>query len=203
MAICVDDIVRVESSDEEVQSWLEMANQVAPHVKDRADLHARDYLERYINVAMGEIAEQMVLKWLQDNGKQAVSAVDKSAHVPDAGHDVILRSKSGGDVYCSVKSSLSVFKQEQDILSEFRLATKQSELRKVNIQVYFWLVLRTPANQARSLVPSTRNAAIIGWATKKQVEEKGFERYATEERETPKMRLHEMCPMATLLNYIL
>ncbi len=203
MAITVNDIIKVALTDDELQNWLEVAARVAPHIRDRVDLHGRDYLERYINVAMGEIAEQMVIKWLHDNGKQARSAVDKTATVPDTGHDIIVTNTNGKDVECSVKSSLSALKQEQGILSEFRLASKKSELRPVNIQVYFWLILNPPPRGSRITVPSTTNAAIIGWATRGEIEAKGFTEYATEDRQSPKMKLHEMNTMQSLLSKII
>ena len=80
-----------------------------------------------------------------------------------------------------------------------RLATKRSELKDVNIQVYFWLSL---TNEPRITVPSTNNVAIIGWFTKADVERGGFTTYKTEDRQTPNIKLSEARPMDELLNYI-
>jgi hypothetical protein len=200
MPITSADVIQFPLEDSEIHDLVVQANEIALHIVDRSDLHERDHLERVINVLLGDIAEVMVIKWLQSNDKSAKSSVDKKSGEPDAGHDLIVVSKkTGREVECSVKSSLSVYKNLEQIPDEFRLATKRSELKSINIQVYFWL---EPRGNPRVTVPSTNKAAIIGWFTKEDVESDGFTRYATEARETPNIRLREARPMRSLLDYL-
>ena len=140
-----------------------------------------------------------VLKWLHSKGKYAVSTVDKTAAQPDLGHDLQLRDVKGNYIHCSIKSSLSALQALDYIVSNFKLATKQSELREVNIQVYFWLVINpTGDNKSRTTVLSLRNLAIIGWFGVNDL--KKFENYATENREAPTKPLKEARSMESLLS---
>ena len=148
---------------------------------------------------MGEISEMTVLKWLHSKGKYAVSTVDKTAAQPDLGHDLQLRDVKGNYIHCLIKSSLSALQALDYIVSNFKLATKQSELREVNIQVYFWLVINpTGDNKSRTTVLSLRNLAIIGWFGVNDL--KKFENYATENREAPTKPLKEARSMESLLS---
>jgi hypothetical protein len=200
MAITSNDAVIVALEDAEIHELVAQANEIALNIIDRTDLHERDHLERVINVLLGEIAEYIVIKWLQGNGKTVRSSVDKKSGEPDEGHDlIVISNQTGQEVECSVKSSLSVYKNLEEIPNEFRLATKRSELRAINIQVYFWL---EPRATPRVTVPSTNNAAIIGWFTKQEVEQGGFTQYATENRQTPKIRLNEARSMQSLLGLL-
>ena len=197
--ITLGDVVPVTLADPDLADCIETATRIAPGIADRGDLHARDGLERYINVLLGEVAERMVLVWLQGQGKHAEPAGDKRGDEPDAGHDLLLRRR-GAELRCSVKSSLSAQYDLPRILAEFTLATKRIELRPVNVQVYFWLDLR-PADGHRTTVPSLRHAAMIGWAGLRDVQQ--FRKYATEARESPaEFKLHQMRPMADLLPLI-
>lgn len=155
-------------------------------------------MERYIDIMMGEVAEAAVIKWLKQNGKFAVSAVNKSSGKPDSGRDIILRGKHKQEIECSVKSSLSVYKDNiNDILDTFTIATKASELRKVNIQVYYWLKLK---GENRITVPSNKNMAIIGWIGENDVKE--FGTYNTENRQVAKIKLRNIRTMKSLLDYL-
>jgi hypothetical protein len=200
MAITGNDVVRLQLTDEEIRNCIIVSNNITPYINDRADLHPRDYLERFIDVLLGEIAECMVIKWFHQNNKFAESAVDKASPKPDAGHDIILKTRENREIKCSVKSSLSVFKSSpNDIINQFTIATKQSELRDTNIQVYFWLEL-SGGNKHRVVVPSTNNVAIIGWVGSKDI--KRFSKYATESREAPEEKLNKMRPMNELLDLL-
>ena len=84
-----------------------------------------------------------------------------------------------------------------DILDTFTVATKASELRKVNIQVYYWLKLK---GEPRITVPTERNMAIIGWIGENDVKE--FGTYSTENRQAPKIKLRDTRPMHSLLEYL-
>ena len=78
------------------------------------------------------------------------------------------------------------------------MATKASELRKVNIQVYYWLELN---GESRTTVPSNDNMAIIGWIGENDVEE--FDTYNTEKRQVAKIKLRDVRSMQSLLDYLL
>jgi hypothetical protein len=195
----IADVVRVPLGEPEITDCIGTAMQLAPRIGDRADLHARDGLERFVNVLLGEVAERMVLAWLHGQGKQAEPASDKRGDGPDAGHDLLLRRRER-TLRCSVKSSLSAMHDLPRILSEFTLATKRGELRHVNIQVYFWLDLHARGGH-RVTVPSLERAAIIGWAGLREIQH--FGRYATEVRQSPAgYKLQQMNPMADLLPLI-
>ncbi|MDQ3557518.1 MAG: hypothetical protein M3409_12205 [Gemmatimonadota bacterium] len=196
MALTLEDVVRAPLADEQVAECVAAAARIAPRIRDRGDLHARDPLERFIDVLLGETAERMVLEWLRAHGKRAEPASAKDGAGPDAGHDLLLR---GGDreLRCSVKSSLSALLGLPRIVSEFTLATTRGELRHVNVQVYFWLDLAAGGGH-RTTVPALRNAAIVGWAGLRDVQR--FRRYATESRQSPDgFKLSDMRPMDQLL----
>jgi hypothetical protein len=202
MTITSNDIIIVKLTDEEISNTIQIANNITPYINDRPDLHQRDYLERFTDVLLGEIAEQMVLKWFVSNNKFAKSAVDKTSDRPDSGHDIYLKMKNDNIIHCSVKSSLSVLKCTIDeILDTFTIATKKSEIREVNVQVYFWLdIFAKSEGKYRLNVPSTTYCAIIGWIGKKEIDI--FSKYKTENREAPEKKLREMHPMLEVLNYI-
>jgi hypothetical protein len=200
MAITKNDVIYVKLNNEEIGELILQANEIAKSIIDRNDLHERDHLERVINVALGEIAEKMVIMWLTKNRKTVRSASDKASGKPDMGHDVVVKRLDGRELLCSIKSSLSVYKDVEGIINEFTLATKKSELRDINIQVYFWLKLS--GTSARVTVPSTNNAAIIGWFGNKDLKAGHFSTYSTEERQAPSIKLSEARSMNELLNYL-
>lgn len=198
MAVNQDTVIKIALSDKELSICTENTQILCKTISDRSDLHLRGYMERYIDVMMGEVAEAAVIKWLRQNGKYAVSAVNKSSGKPDSGRDLILRDKQKREIECSVKSSLSVYKDNMnDILDTFTIATKASELRKVNIQVYYWLKLK---GENRVTVPSDKNMAIIGWIGENDVEE--FGTYNTEKRQVAKLKLRNIRTMQSLLDYL-
>ncbi len=199
--INVDDIIYVEINKDELNDCIENAQKISFSIEDRKDLHSRDILERFNNVLMGEVAEKMVIKWLKENGKFAESTVDKGSNSPDKGHDILVKGLNQRDVYCSVKSSLSALYDTQQIIKKFKLATKESELSDINIQVYFWLSIN-PKNKKsnRITVPSIAQSAIIGWFGKKDINK--FTTYNHESREVPSDALENARPMKSLLNMI-
>lgn len=193
------DVIHFDINKEDLKICIDNAKNIMSTIIDRKDLHSRDDLERFNNLLMGEISEMTVLKWLHSKGKNAVSTVDKTAAQPDLGHDLQLRDVKGNYIHCSIKSSLSALQALDYIVSNFKLATKQSELREVNIQVYFWLVINpTGDNKSRTTVLSLRNLAIIGWFGVNDL--KKFENYATENREAPTKPLKEARSMESLLS---
>ena len=182
------------------EECLSNASAMIKSMNDRCDLHARSILERLINVLMGEISERAVVNWLVKNGKYAVPA-RKNLNKPDDGYDIILRDTKGNYKRCSVKSSLSVYKNNpEDILNMFQLSSKRCEIQDVNIQVYFWL--NPGNNKTRVTVPSTDNMAVIGWIGKKCINNFVVGKYKTEKRETVNIKLTELHPMETLLKYL-
>ena len=198
MAVNQDTVIKIALSDKELSICTENTQILCKTISDRSDLHLRGYMERYIDVMMGEVAEAAVIKWLRQNGKYAVSAVNKSSGKPDSGRDLILKDKQKREIECSVKSSLSVYKDNMnDILDNFTIATKASELRKLNIQVYYWLKLK---GENRVTVPSDKNMAIIGWIGENDVEE--FGTYNTEKRQVAKLKLRNIRTMQSLLDYL-
>ena len=199
MALQISDVIIPTFTGEEIQAHIATAELLLKTMQDRADLHARGALERFINIAMGEVAEQAVIKWLQGQGKFAQSAVDKGSGRPDEGRDIVLRSNRGRDIECSVKSSLSAHLNVEQILTQFHLSAKRSEIRDINIQVYFWLKL---SSRPRITVPSERNMAIIGWLGRRDLEKVAESHYATEARSVVEVKLNQMRPMSSLLEYL-
>ena len=200
MAITAADAVGPILTDDEIQECIATSQILLKSVQDRGDLHSRGFLERFIDILMGEIAEQSVIKWFQSQGKYAESAVDKKSGRPDNGHDIILRSQSGDIIRCSVKSSLSVYYSGvEKIIKTFRLSSKQSEIRDINIQVYFWLDIKS---KSRINTPSNNNMAIIGWLGRKDLSGVEEGSYATEARSVMKVRLSKMRSMNSLLNFL-
>ena len=198
MAVNQDTVIKIALSENDLSSCIDNTQILCETISDRSDLHLRSYMERYIDIMMGEVAEVAVIKWLKQNGKYAVSAVNKSSGKPDSGRDIILRGKHKQEIECSVKSSLSVYKDNiNDILDTFTIATKASELRKVNIQVYYWLKLK---GENRITVPSNKNMAIIGWIGENDVKE--FGTYNTENRQVAKIKLRNIRTMKRLLDYL-
>lgn len=189
-------------TSQDINEYIKTSQHISLHIIDRKNLHTRDYLERFLNVLQGEIAEQMVLKWLHKNGKFAESAVDKTSDKPDPGHDIHIKYKDGKILTCSIKSSLSLSKGVEGILKEFTLATEEKELRDVNIQVYFWLDIHGNYNDKKNRhgLPNTNNSAIIGWAAKSDLTE--FASYTTEQRTAPVKRLSDIRKMENLLTLL-
>ncbi|MFK7602973.1 hypothetical protein ACI3L1_12265 [Deinococcus sp. SM5_A1] len=167
-----------------------------PHVRDRADLHGRDPLEKYHNLLMGEIAELAVISYLVGQGKYAVSAVDKEAATPDAGHDILVRRRDGTAAKCSVKSSLSYRHAIEAIPGQFRPAFNRREPRDINIQVYFHYQLNA---EPRTTVAASAHAYIIGWASEKKLLDSGFSVYNGEKRWVADLKLADLSPLAELL----
>ena len=200
MLLKPSDVIQPVLTDGELQECLSTAQVLLKNMRDRADLHARGTLERYIDIAMGEIAERSVIKWIQSQGKFAESAVDKTSGRPDDGHDIILHGRDGRSIKCSVKSSLSVhYSKVEDFLQRFHLSSKKSEIRGINIQVYYWLDL---SSTPRVVTPSERNMAIIGWLGRKDLTGIGEGQYATESRPVVEVELSNMRPMRTLLDIL-
>lgn len=191
----------MELEKSEIDGCIKTAMHLSGHIIDRKDLHVRDDLERFINILMGEVAEFMTIKWLHSNNKYARSAVNKTSNSPDLGHDIEVKKKNTNDLLsCSVKSSISYKFSPLEILENCRLATKKSELRDINIQVYFWLTLDPKPNNSRVTVPSIRQSAIIGWFGKKDLKE--FATYNHERREAPADILKDGRTMNSLLSHL-
>lgn len=197
MSVRVEDIVQVKLPSELVKKSISVATHITENLVDRRDLHTRDLLERFIDCLMGEIAEQTVIYWLQRNNKYAASAVDKTSDKPDTGHDIWVKSKDQRTVKASIKSSISAQKTPEQILKTFTLATTPSELREINIQVYFWLSLNSTP---RVTVPTLRQCGIIAWAGQNDLRE--FAAYEREERLAPRKKLGELRPMHELLQLL-
>lgn len=193
------DTIPVKLQPEIIKKCIETAKVLLENIEDRANLHKRDYLERFINVLMGELSEQMVIQWLKENGKRAESSVDKTSGKPDLGHDVRVKLSEGGrEAFCSVKSSLSYSRPLETLIKEFTIATQKSELRDINIQVYFWLTLKANSGKNRVTVPSLNQTAIICWFKKEDLRE--FTEYKNEKgRTAPDHKLINGRPMKKLL----
>jgi hypothetical protein len=196
------DIKKVEIDLATLKTCINNAQELLATMVDRANLHTRDDLEKFLNLLMGEIAEQAVLSWLKKEGKYAVSVVDKTSGAPDAGHDLELLSTNNKKVQCSIKSSFSFAKQPGEIIKNFRLATTPSELREINVQVYFWIDPFKPSGQPRTTLPSLTNCAMIGWFGKDDLDKKKFEPYNGEMRAAPVSKLDNARTMDSLLKFI-
>lgn len=199
--ITVENIESLLLDDTSLNLCVDNAQKMLSKIVDRSDLHERDNLERFNNILMGEIAEQMVIQWFVSQGKFVESAVDKDSNTPDAGHDIWLKQLNGEKLKCSIKSSLSYSKGAEGILSTFKLATTFNELRDINIQVYFWLNLYPAQNSSRKTFISFSNSAIIGWFGIKDL--KNFKSYNYEKRSAPTVPLNEARSMQSLLQYLI
>lgn len=197
-----NDIAHIDLINEELDQCIANAQHIYHHIIDRHDLHTRDNLERFENVLMGEVAELSVIKWLQSNGKFAESAVNKTSEEPDLGHDIRVRDSRGNIKLCSIKSSLSFGLQPDRILNELKLATKASELRDINIQVYYWYRLYPGTNQHRVSVPSTSMMGIFAWFANRDLLDENFVDYNHEKRKVPEKPLKDGHPMEELLQYL-
>lgn len=194
------DTVICDLSNDEIKECILTSLKLIDSIVDREDLHERSYLERFIDLVLGEISEKIVIKWIQQNGKYAESAVDKQSQKPDMGHDIWLKDRKGVKIRCSVKSSLSALKSDiNEILCQFKIASKKSEIRDVNVQVYFWLKIHS---NPRTTVPSNTNVAIIGWAGRNDIKNCSENAYATEQRREVQLNLKNLRPMKELLQYI-
>jgi hypothetical protein len=192
-----NDLVYIELDKQEFREAAEVALIIATSIPDRPDLHPRDLLERFIDCLMGEVAERMVLRWLRQNGKYAEPAADKKAAERDPGHDILLKLGTKEVVRASIKSSLSALKDDPgEILSTFTLAVTPKEIRKINIQVYFWLSLW---GSPRVTVPSMKQAAIVAWALDADLRKTNFKKYRGEERLAPERKLKDLRPPRELL----
>lgn len=140
MPILDQEIIHVSLSRSELLNCIENARGILCALQERNDLHARDELERFEDLLMGEAAERMVIQWLLSNHKKAVSAVDKSSRAPGGEHDIWVQDTKGKARKGSVKSSISAYKTTpDDILDTYTLAVNEQEARDINVQVYFWL----------------------------------------------------------------
>jgi hypothetical protein len=197
MPISDHEIIRQKLSTLDVLDCIENAQAILGAIQDRSDLHARDIVERFHNILMGELAERMVMDWLHQHNKHAVSAVDKRSASPDCGHDLWVHDIHGAQRTCSVKSSIAVLKTKPaDILDTFTIAINEKEAREINVQVYFWL---EPHGKPRISVPTLTNSAIIAWCSRKEIETKHFQHYAGEQRRAPSIKLRALRPMHELL----
>lgn len=203
MSVTAEDVIYLTIPDNLMAHCIGTALHLTTRLTDRPDLHQRDFLERFLDILLGELAETMVLTWLLAMGKKAEPAGDK-LHTGDPGHDLWLTSRDGRPVTCSVKSSLSALKGLEDILTDFTLATRPDEVRDVNVQVYFWLDVfgRLSSDRSRATLPSLRYAAIVGWAARRDLEPADFVPYTTERRPAPTLRLCDVRPPAELLPYL-
>lgn len=196
------DIIKTQLDEQEFYSCVTTALKVTPGITDRHDLHSRDIFERFLNVLQGEVAEQIVIKWLRNNNKFAESTVDKNSAMPDAGHDIKVISNAGNEIFASIKSSVSALKQPNDILSTFKLSTKRSEVRQINIQVYFWYNLYPGRGVSRINLLTLNNVAIICWAGSNDLLEGEFNTYNNEAREVSNKKLQEHRSMQSLLQLL-
>lgn len=168
--ITKDDIVNIELSVEQIAICAQNAAKLLPFIKDRKNLHERDPMERFNNVFMGEVAEQMVITYFQNQGKFAISAVNKESSNPDLGHDIYVISKEKREpVRISVKSSIDSC-DIKTILTARRPAFTEKEKCQINIQVYFQLKLNKENKEDyRISVPSLKKANIISGFTEKML----------------------------------
>lgn len=196
------DIIKIQLEEQDFYECVRTALKVTPGITDRHDLHSRDVFERFLNVLQGEVAEQMVIKWLKSNNKFAESTVDKESASPDAGHDIKVLSNEGQEIFASIKSSISALKKPSEILKIFKLSTKKSEVRQVNIQVYFWYDLYPGRGLPRMNLLSLNNAAIICWAGSNDLLQGGFNTYNNENREVSSKKLEEHRSMQSLLLHL-
>lgn len=202
MTVTPNDVIpltRLQLPEDTFRTAVQTALKLTPSVVDRPDLHGRDMMERFYNVLNGEIAEQAIIVYLQQQGKFAQSSVDKDAARPDLGHDIFVRRSDGTRATCSVKSSLSYQFGIEGILQHFRPAFKPSELREFNIQVYYHYNL---SQQPRLTVPALVGADIIGWGSFQDLSRASSTAYQGEGRRVLDIKLGQMLPMAALLTLL-
>lgn len=209
MGVTLDDVIARNLSQDDIAKCIHNASTLLPHISDRNDLHQRDYLERFIDVLIGEVAELIVIRWLRDNGKFAVSAVDKSSGSPDLGHDIWVIDKENNCLSkTSIKSSISAKLNPDRILKEMRLAARRLELCEFNIQVYFWLKIDAQKDLDRSevghriVVPAISQSAIMCWFSNDDLQNEVFSAYKVEKRQAPNVQLSSGRAMATFLDRV-
>lgn len=209
MTVTPSGVIARQLSQADLAQCIQAAASLFPHIVDRKDLHQRDDLERFIDVLMGEVAELMAIRWLRDNGKFAVSAVDKTSGSPDLGHDVwVIDRQSQRLAKTSIKSSISAQLSLERILAEMKLATKKSELRDFNMQVYFWLTINPPKTGNppkaghRIVVPTVNQSAIMCWFADDDLRNGTFAAYNGEGREAPDIPLTAGRAMETFLDRV-
>lgn len=199
-----NDVVIPELTSDQTIECVKTALVISSSIKDRQDLHERGFTERFNNVAMGEMSEQAVVQYLRNHGKTVIapSYEEKTNGKPDAGYDITVIDKKGKFRRCSIKSSISAYKAGPEAIigsDAFHLASKKSEIRDINIQVYFWLDISGKFS-SRTTVPSEKNMMIVGWACRKDVT--GTSHYAGENREVVEVSLKDLRPMEQLLQYL-
>ena len=88
MNVKPNDIIKWNLSLDRIKISIDNARLILKNIHDRTNLHSRDDLERFEDILLGEVAEQIVLEWLIHNGKYAESAIEKGQAGPDSGHDI-------------------------------------------------------------------------------------------------------------------
>lgn len=193
-----NDIVPVTLTKDEFDQCVVTALEISHSIVDRHDLNGRDHLDRFINLLQGECAEHAVRSYFNSHEIAAVSPDKLARRGPDKGIDLYLpapnRSKP---LICSVKSSTSYAFSPPALLDEMTLASTPKEVRDINIQVMFWLELK---KRPRQVVPSLRNAAVIGWFTPDQLTT--FAPYSTQRREQSQIPLRQAHSMAELVKLL-
>ena len=202
MSVLESDVIlakQIPLSPDEIDQAILLARTITRSLVDRANLHKRDYLERYIDCLMGQVAETVVLKWLKSEHKRVARPERTSDKGPDQGYDLVLETKDGS-LFASVKSSIAVKRTDiPSILKNFKIATTRHEVRHINIQVCFRLSIESTP---RVNVPSAELAAIMAWAFDKDLENAEFFSYKGETRTAPEVPLSDGRPMRELLDIL-
>ncbi len=166
MTVLPENVICYPLPDTEINSAVTFAYHALTHRHSNPRV---DPLNRYIQVVMDELAERMVIQWLQTNGKFAESAVDKGATNPDLGHEIWVTDIRGVKVRAAIHTFLSTNKSEMpEMLESHSLSVETDHLCGINFSVVYWLQLR---EKPRVKLPSLQQSAIIGWASDKNFRE--------------------------------
>lgn len=158
-----------------------------------------DPLNGFIQILIEELAERMVIHWLQANGKYVEAVTDKGATVPNLSHEIWITDIRGVKVRAAVHTFLSTNKSDMtELLESHSLSIETSQICGVNFSVVYWLQLH---EKPRIKLPALKQSAIVGWVSDKNLRETlktagGFSgKFAA-------LKLCELRPLEELLTFL-
>jgi hypothetical protein len=165
MPVSPENVIQFGLPDAEINGAVTFAYHVLTH----DNFSRSDPLNKFIQVLVDELSERMVVQWLHANGKFAEAVSDKGATTPDLSHEIWVTDIRNVKVRAAIHTFLSTNKSEiSDILQFHSLSVDVNHMCGINFSVGYWLQLR---EKPRVKLPSLRQAAIIGWASDKNLRE--------------------------------
>jgi hypothetical protein len=165
MSVFPENVIQFTLPDSEINGAVAFAYHALTH----DNFNRSDPLNMVIQVLVDELAERMVIQWLHANGKFAEPAADKGATTPDLNHEIWVTDIRNLKVRAAIHTFLSTNKSEiPDMLQFHSLSVDTNHICGINFSVGYWLQLR---EKPRVKLPSLQQAAIIGWASDKNLRE--------------------------------